>query len=57
MKLIIQDEDLLEKEDAGILDRMAEFVSQDDVFRIVAAKQLLVAIKRAVRYLSCLKIE
>lgn len=50
MKLIIQDEDLVDKGDAGILNRMTQFASQDDVFKIFAAKQLLAAIKRAVRY-------
>ncbi|KAG6372794.1 ras GEF [Boletus reticuloceps] len=47
MRLIAQDEDLLTKEDHGILDRMAQFASGNDVFKIAAAKQLLAAIKRA----------
>lgn len=61
MKLIVQDEDLVDKEDVGILNRMTQFASQDDVFRIAAAKQLLAAIKRVVRYflfhfLRCAKV-
>ncbi|KAF8552770.1 ras GEF [Imleria badia] len=47
MKSIVQDEDMVDKEDLGILDRMARFASGNDVFKIAAAKQLLVAIKRA----------
>lgn len=54
MKLIVQDEDLLDKEDTAILDRMAQFASRDDVFKIAAAKQLLAAIKRAVSCFSLL---
>lgn len=50
MKLIVQDEDIMSKEDVGILNRMTEFASQDDVFRIAAAKQLLAAIRRTVCY-------
>lgn len=50
MKLIVQDEDLVDKEDAGTLGRIAQFASGSDVFKIPAAKQLLVAIKRVVRF-------
>ena len=50
MKLIVQDGNLVDKEDLGILDRMAQFASGNDVFKIAAAKQLLVAIKRVVRF-------
>lgn len=50
MKSIVQDEDVVDKEDLGILDRMARFASGNDVFKIAAAKQLLLAIKRAVRW-------
>lgn len=51
MKLIVQDEDLVDKEDTGILDRMAQFASGTDVVKIAAAKQLSAAIKRVVRQL------
>jgi son of sevenless-like protein len=47
MKSMVQDEDVLE-EDLGILDRMVEFASRDDVMSIAASKQLLAAIKRMV---------
>ncbi|KAG8214799.1 ras GEF [Butyriboletus roseoflavus] len=47
MKLIVQDEDVVDKEDLGILTRMAHFASGDDVFKVAAAKQLLATIKRA----------
>ncbi|KIJ60282.1 hypothetical protein HYDPIDRAFT_99030, partial [Hydnomerulius pinastri MD-312] len=49
MKSMVQDEDVLEKEEFGILDRMAEFVSRDDVISIAAAKQLLSSIRRVQR--------
>ncbi|KIJ14919.1 hypothetical protein PAXINDRAFT_115260 [Paxillus involutus ATCC 200175] len=48
MKSMVQDEDVLE-EDLGILDRMVEFASRDDVMSIAASKQLLAAIKRMQR--------
>lgn len=54
MKLIVQDEDVVDKEDLGILNRMAQFASRDDVFKVAAAKQLLAAIERAVRFFSSL---
>ncbi|KAH0832239.1 ras GEF [Lanmaoa asiatica] len=47
MKLIVQDEDLVDKEDLGILNRVAQFASGNDVSRVPAAKPLLAAIKRA----------
>jgi len=50
MKLIVQDEDLVDKEDLAILNRMAQFASGNDVVKIAAAKQLLAAIKRVVRW-------
>jgi len=37
------------EEDLGILDRMVEFASRDDVMSIAASKQLLAAIKRMQR--------
>jgi son of sevenless-like protein len=49
MKLIVQDTDLVDKEDLGILNRMTQFASGTDVYKIAAAKQLLAAIKRVVR--------
>lgn len=54
MKLIVQDEDVVDKEDPGILNRMAQFASGDDVFKVAAAKQLLAAIERAVCCFSSL---
>ena len=55
MKLIVQDEDAVDKEDLGILSRMAHFASGDDVFKVAAAKQLLATIKRAVCFFSSLR--
>lgn len=49
MKSIVQDSDLVDKEDLGILNRMAQFASGNDVLKIAAAKQLLTTIKRVVR--------
>lgn len=46
---MVQDNDVLERDDAYILDRMMEFVSHDEVINLPAAKQLMVIIKRAVR--------
>ena len=45
---MVQDDDVLEKEELGILEQITGFVSQHDVIGIPAAKQLLVSIKRAV---------
>jgi hypothetical protein len=47
-KSMVSDEDVLEKEDSSILDRMKAFVSSDEVSHFAAAKQLLVLIERAV---------
>ncbi|KAG1743257.1 ras GEF [Suillus paluster] len=49
VKSIVQDDDVLERDDTYILDRMMEFVSRDEVITLPAAKQLLVIIKRAQR--------
>ena len=45
---MILDEDILEKEDMYILDRMKEFISDEEVIQLAAAKQLLVLIERTV---------
>jgi son of sevenless-like protein len=45
---MIQDEDLLEKDDMYILDRMREFLKKDDVYQFAAAKGLLTLIERSV---------
>ncbi|KIM66921.1 hypothetical protein SCLCIDRAFT_109722 [Scleroderma citrinum Foug A] len=47
LKSMVQDDDVLEKEELGILEQITGFVSQHDVIGIPAAKQLLVSIKRA----------
>lgn len=49
IKSMVQDDDVLERDDAYILDRMMEFVSHDEVIALPAAKQLMVIIKRAQR--------
>lgn len=46
---MILDEDVLEKEDLYILDRMKAFVSSEEVAFFGAAKQLLIHIDRVVR--------
>jgi son of sevenless len=46
---MVVDEDVLEKEDMYILDRMKEFISGEEVIKFAAAKQLLILIERAVR--------
>ncbi|KAI5989018.1 ras GEF [Pisolithus albus] len=56
LKSMIQDGDVLEKEELGVLDHMAEFASQVDVFDIPAAKQLLNSVKRARRGMDHRKI-
>ncbi|KAI6041442.1 ras GEF [Pisolithus marmoratus] len=56
LKSMIQDGDVLENDELGVLDRMAEFASQADVFDIPAAKQLLNSIKRARRGMDHRKI-
>jgi son of sevenless-like protein len=48
LKSMIVDDDVLEKEDLYILDRMKEFISTDGVSNFAAAKQLLILIERAV---------
>jgi son of sevenless len=45
---MVVDDDILEKEDLYILDRMKEFITGDEVIRFAAAKQLLIFIERAV---------
>ncbi|KAF8158224.1 ras guanine nucleotide exchange factor domain-containing protein [Crassisporium funariophilum] len=49
LKAMIVDDDVLEKEDLFILDRMKEFISSDEVSRFAAAKQLMILIERAQR--------
>ncbi|EGO23692.1 hypothetical protein SERLADRAFT_469896 [Serpula lacrymans var. lacrymans S7.9] len=49
VKSMVQDTDVLEKEDMYILDRMQDFVSRDEVISLPAAKSILDAIKRAQR--------
>lgn len=48
-KSMVVDDDVLEKEDMYILDRVKEFISSDEVNKFAAAKQLLILIERAVR--------
>jgi len=45
---MVVDYDVLEKEDMYILDRMKEFISNEEVIRFAAAKQLMISIERAV---------
>lgn len=45
---MVTDDDLLEKEDMYILDRMKEFAVLPDVHALAAAKQLVILIERAV---------
>jgi son of sevenless-like protein len=47
-KSMVVDDDVLEKEDLFILDRMKEFSSNEEVIKFAAAKQLLIHIERAV---------
>ncbi|EDR13329.1 uncharacterized protein LACBIDRAFT_230493, partial [Laccaria bicolor S238N-H82] len=49
LKSMVVDDDVLDKEDAYILDRMKEFISSEEVSRFAAAKQLMNTIERAVR--------
>jgi son of sevenless len=49
-KSMIVDEDILEKDDMYILDRMKEFISQEEVSKLAAAKQLMILIERSVRH-------
>jgi len=46
---MVVDEDVLEKEDMYILDRMKNFISGEEAIKFAAAKQLLILIERAVR--------
>ncbi|KAG6910697.1 hypothetical protein DXG01_008741 [Tephrocybe rancida] len=46
---MLKDDDILEKEDLHILDRMKAFASSDEVSQFGAAKQVLVYIKRAIQ--------
>lgn len=49
---MVTDDDLLEKDDSYILDRLKGFISNSEVANAAAAKQLLILIERAVsRYL------
>lgn len=50
---MLKDDDILEKEDFHIFERMKAFVSSDEVSQFGAAKQVLVYIDRAV----CLLID
>ena len=45
---MVQDEDILEKEDMYILDRMRDFLKKDEVYQFAAAKALLTLIERSV---------
>lgn len=51
-KTMVTDEDILEKDDLHVLDRMKEMLQNEEVMRSPAAKQLMVLIERAVRYTS-----
>lgn len=48
MRYLVVDDDVLEKADLGILDRMKEFIAIEEVARFPAAKQLWTLIERAV---------
>ncbi|KAJ7288493.1 ras guanine nucleotide exchange factor domain-containing protein [Mycena rebaudengoi] len=47
LKSMVVDDDVLEKDDLFILDRMKEFLSTEEVIRFPAAQQLLILIERA----------
>lgn len=51
LKTIVTDDDILEKDDMHILDCMKEMLQNEEVMRSTAAKQLVVLIERAVRFL------
>lgn len=53
-KSMVVDEDVLEKEDLYILYRMKKFISNEEVLRLGAARQLLILIEKAVRLCSVL---
>lgn len=48
LKAMVFDEDFLEKEDMYILNRMKEFLQNEDVSKFSGAKQLLTLVERAV---------
>ena len=50
LKSMITDEDILEKSEMYILDRMQDFVSNEEVITFPAAKHVLALIQRAVCY-------
>jgi hypothetical protein len=52
--MVVDDFDVLEKEDLYILDRMKDFISTEDVSRFAAAKPLMILIERAVSPFHCL---
>lgn len=47
-KSMITDEDVLDKEDYHILDRIRAFATSDDMVQFAAAKQLVIHIDRVV---------
>lgn len=47
LKAMVSDEDFLEKEDMYILNRMKEFLQNEDVSKFLGAKQLLSLVERA----------
>lgn len=51
-KSMITDEDILESQDMYILGRMRDFVTEEEVNQIAAAKQLLTLIERYVSVLN-----
>ena len=51
---MVVDEDVLEKEDMYILDRMKQFVTTEPVKGFGAARVLLAQIERAVSAFACL---
>lgn len=46
---MVVDDDVLEKEDVFILDRIREFITQDEVHQFAAAKVLMTLVERYVR--------
>jgi hypothetical protein len=52
-KSMVGDADVLEREDMYILNRMKAFISNEEVNRFAAAKQLVTLIERAVSFLVC----
>jgi son of sevenless-like protein len=47
---MVVDDDVLEKEDMYVLDRIKGFISGEEVNKFAAAKQLLIQIDRAVSF-------